>query len=109
HLTMRMTVSSGSLEYRRRVPCRSVNRRLQAEQYSRRISLCLPVHSTTDRLPAPNRLKCEQSGLGQANAASEPSDSRSLWAWAEGLCPMAGLRAPNDDRPNLDARRPDSA
>ena len=57
HLTMRTTVSSGSLEYRKSVPCRSVNRCLHAEQYNLRICLCLPVHSTTLRLPESKWLK----------------------------------------------------
>ena len=99
---MRTTVSSGSLAYRRRVPCRSVNRRLHAEQYSRRMSLCLPVHSTTERLPASNRLKWEQSGLGQAKPASEPTGFASGDA---GLRPMSKLRAPGDDRLILDEDR----
>jgi hypothetical protein len=42
----------------------------QHEQYSRRMSLRLPIHSTTLRLPASNRLNSGQSSLGQASLAS---------------------------------------
>src|SRR5579883_2980298 len=97
HLTMRTTVGSGSWVYRNRVPCRSVNRCLHIEQYRRRMCLPLPIPSTTLRLPASKRLNSEQSGLGQAQAASEPAGSRS-WGVVEDLRPMAGLRALDEIR-----------
>src|SRR5262245_32767105 len=70
HFRMRCTAFSGILVYSRKVPRRSLKRCPQYEQYSRRMSLRLPIHSTTLRLPASNRLNSEQSSLGQASPAS---------------------------------------
>ncbi len=56
--------------------------------------LCLPIHSTTLRLPVPKWLKSQQSGLGQA----KPANAGSVWpldrSGGVGLRAMAGFPAP---------------
>jgi hypothetical protein len=67
--------------------------RLHAEQYSLRMCLCFPVHSTTLRLPVSKRLNCVHSGLGQAKAANEVAGFASPVAVTLGVRTMAGLHA----------------
>jgi hypothetical protein len=103
HLMIRTTTSSGSFDISRRVPVRSLNRRWQVEQYSRRMERSLPIQSETLRLPAANRLKSSQSGLGQAKRSSAssaagpptPPAHRSATEWCSATCvrAMTGLLA----------------
>ncbi|MCK4794063.1 MAG: hypothetical protein KAV87_60610 [Desulfobacteraceae bacterium] len=78
HLMMRTTVDFGSLVYSSSEPCRWLKRWPQALQYSRRMALFLPIHSTTQRLPALNWLNNWQWRLGQAKAASDWSSLADL-------------------------------
>jgi len=67
---MRTTTSSGSFLPAMSEPSRSLNRRPQVSQYSRRRALFLPIRSAIERFPALNLLKSAQLGFWQAKNES---------------------------------------